>query len=931
MKPLGERERLWYRRTFEVPRGWQSPNRRVLLHFGGVSSICEVWLNGKEIGRHDGLYDSFRFDITDALTQGEKSLQELVVVVSGPRHLLMFSSGSPREAPCSGIWQTVWLESVRAEHIEDLVLVPDIDAGVLKLTAHCAGDANAIRVEAVAFDRGSEVARATGKPNTEITLPIENARLWSPESPFLYDLRVELYRGNERLDGVGSYFGMRKISIGKDEKGVTRILLNNKFVFQAGVADRGLWPDGIYTAPTERAVRREIELIRQLGFNMARKRIKVEPEYWYYLCDRLGLLVWQDVASRSTQTDEEAKRSEGETLRVVAARRNHPAIVAWVVGEGVSSLERTRLVARVRETDASRLVHNPDGPPDKELGDTFDLASVGHPNVPTNVPRPQEGIATVAGRLRRFAQTISGHTWGQAPLDGEGATRERLTAHYLDLLGFMGALGHQRGLSAFVYGQLTDVETDCTGLVTYDRAVVKIDPEAVADGIRPNPAMPRIQVVIPSGKAEPGAWLYSEKPAGDWSRLDCDTAFWKQGQAGFGSGKVEYATARTAWNSPEIWLRREFTLGVARISNPWILIHHAGDAEIFLNGVLAVKVSGASPDYALYDVERGAKQALRSGRNVLAIHCRKAEGARFIDAGLIELLPQRDCRLPATFSHWPLMDVYMRDTCVCVGPDGTYYLTGTTGDCGREGIRVWKSPDLKNWQDLGLVWKPEEKNLTWQLRNRKKENLRIWAPELHYLEGNFWLTYCLSYPETPQGVSGTGILKSTTGKVEGPYVDIKTDGPLTPGLDGSLFQDDDGAVYFLFGGGGIARMKDDMSGLAEKPREVRCDTGGFVGFEGISMFKANGRYYLSCTDTPLPERDYDCLVAMSDKVYGPFHHRHVAVPHGGHNVFFKDREGRWWSTIFGGGERSPFIEKPGILPVELAPDGTIHPLMELAR
>lgn len=267
----------------------------------------------------------------------------------------------------------------------------------------------------------------------------------------------------------------------------------------------------------------------------------------------------------------------------------------------------------------------------------------------------------------------------------------------------------------------------------------------------------------------------------------------------------------------------------------------------------------------------------------------------------------------------PLFDFPVRDTCVCVAPDA-YYLTGTTGAPTwwetNEGIRIWRSTDLKKWEPLGLVWS-FEKDGTWQ---KKVVNGRraLWAPELHYLKGTFWLTYCLNY----EG-GGTGLLKSTTGKAEGPYVDVKPDGPLTNEIDASLFQDDDGTVYWVYQNGKIARMKEDMTGLAEEPRLLKPANAGQVGFEGAFIFKANGRYHLVCAD--FVQDEYHCLVASSDKLMGPYGDRFLAVPHGGHNMFFRDKSGAWWSTFFGNDAHAPFRERPAILPVEFGLGSEVRP------
>ena len=266
----------------------------------------------------------------------------------------------------------------------------------------------------------------------------------------------------------------------------------------------------------------------------------------------------------------------------------------------------------------------------------------------------------------------------------------------------------------------------------------------------------------------------------------------------------------------------------------------------------------------------------------------------------------------------PLFDFPVRDTCVCLGPDGTYYLIGTTGHPTwwktNEGIRMWKSKDLKTWEPMGLVWS-FEKNTTWQ--KKQGENQAIWAPEVHYFNNTFWIAYCMNY-------QGTGILKSSSGKPEGPYADTKPDGPLTSEIDASLFRDDDGKVYFVYQNGKVARMKDDMTGLAEEPRLLKPANAGQVGFEGAFLFKANNRYYLSCAE--FIDGRYHCYVASSKELHGPYGDRYLAVPYGGHNMFFKDAGGQWWSTFFGNDNDAPFKERPGLLKIEFGADGEPRPM-----
>ncbi len=291
-------QKLWYRRRFTIPTAWKG--QKVLLHFGAVNYEAQAWVNGKAVGSHRGGFNGFTFDITDALQAGDN---ELTVAAANPLSVDNENSqaiGKQRLHPggvlytgATGIWQTVWLEPVPTAHIEQLKITPDIDRRQLRLQVLAGGAGSQIRAEA--FEGNQRVASITGAAGATLILPIRHPRLWSPGSPFLYHLKVSLLSGGKAGDSVDSYFAMRKISLGQDAQGRTRILLNNKFLFQIGALDQGYWPDGIFTAPTDEALRYDIEIAKKLGFNLLRKHAKVEPERWYYHCDRLGMLVWQDM------------------------------------------------------------------------------------------------------------------------------------------------------------------------------------------------------------------------------------------------------------------------------------------------------------------------------------------------------------------------------------------------------------------------------------------------------------------------------------------------------------------------------------------------------------------------------------------------------------------------------------------------------------
>ncbi len=492
MRPVSEDDRLWYRRTFEVPYKWLG--RRVLLHFGAVDFEATVWVNGQEVGRHRGGYDAFTFDITDALKQSGEN--ELVVTAwdptdggTQPRGKQLRKPGGIFYTSTSGIWQTVWLEPVNAAYITDLKIIPDVDNSAVTVHPTTTAMLGVCRVEATIRDRGRVVYTAEVKAGEPITMPVKKARLWSPEDPHLYSLVIRLKLGNRTLDKVESYFGMRKISLGKDENGFTRLMLNNKPYFQFGPLDQGFWPDGIYTAPTDAALRYDIEMTKKLGFNLARKHVKVEPDRWYYWCDKLGLLVWQDMPSGDkfigphdpdiTRSPESASEFERELTALVEGRGNHPCIVMWVpYNEGWGQWNTAGVVEMIKQLDPSRLVDDASGWADRGVGDVHDM----HKYPGTGSPEPEADRAVVLGEFGGLGLPVQGHTWQNSKNWGyrSFADRDALTTAYVDLVAKLFPLIGEKGLSAAVYTQITDVEVEVNGLMTYDRALVKMDLKRVA-------------------------------------------------------------------------------------------------------------------------------------------------------------------------------------------------------------------------------------------------------------------------------------------------------------------------------------------------------------------------------------------------------------------------------------------------------------------
>jgi hypothetical protein len=491
MKQVGDQNRLWYRRTAKIPGSWKG--RRVLLHFGAVDWESTVWVNGREVGSHRGGYDAFSIDITDALAPS--GAQEIVVSVYDPTDANWQPRGKQVRrpegiwyTPTTGIWQTAWLEPVADTWISPLRIVPDVDQGQVRVSALINGNTDGVEIEATALEGSKSVAKAKGSAGSPITLSIPSAKLWSPDSPFLYDLRLTVRRGGKVVDDVKSYFGMRKIALGKDSQGILRLMLNNKPLFQFGPLDQGFWPDGLYTAPTDAALRYDIEMTRKLGFNMARKHVKIEPERWYYWCDKLGLLVWQDMPSGDryigsrdadiTRTPESGRNFETELKALIDGRYNHPSIVMWVpYNEGWGQWDTCRIVDLIRSWDPTRLVNNTSGWTDRGCGDVNDIHSYPGPSV----PNLEAKRALVLGEFGGLGLPLKGHTWQNEKNWGYRSYKNSsdLTDAYVALIQRMRPMTGDQGLCAAVYTQTTDVEVEVNGLMTYDRALVKMDQAAI--------------------------------------------------------------------------------------------------------------------------------------------------------------------------------------------------------------------------------------------------------------------------------------------------------------------------------------------------------------------------------------------------------------------------------------------------------------------
>ena len=482
-------EYLWYHRTFSLPKSWKG--NRVLLHFGAVDWKADIWVNDVKAGSHTGGYTPFSIDITDALKSGENSL--IVRVWDGtdtgfqPRGKQVRKPSGIWYTSVTGIWQTVWLEPVPEQHIRNLRTTPDLDAGCIRVLAEGV-DRGVVEVSLSAD--GRRVASARALAGSEVEIPVPGARLWTPDDPYLYDLEVSLIRDGKTLDRVKSYCAMRKVGVTPGKDGILRLTLNDKPIFMYGPLDQGWWPDGLYTAPTDEALAFDVQKTKDWGFNLIRKHVKVEPARWYYHCDRLGILVWQDMPSgdlhgswqntRWYQGTEFVRSADSEACyrkewrEIMDYLYSQPCIVAWVpFNEGWGQFKTLEITAWTKQHDPSRLVNSASGGNHfLGAGDILDLH---------NYPQPDMYLydanrVNVLGEYGGIGLPVEGHLWTPDRNWGyvKFASPKEVTDEYVKYARQLKEMV-ARGFSAAIYTQTTDVEIEVNGLMTYDRRVDKVE------------------------------------------------------------------------------------------------------------------------------------------------------------------------------------------------------------------------------------------------------------------------------------------------------------------------------------------------------------------------------------------------------------------------------------------------------------------------
>ncbi|MBQ9431058.1 MAG: beta-galactosidase [Kiritimatiellae bacterium] len=652
-------EQLWYKRSFDAK--FDSSKERLLLHFGAVDYRTQVFVNGIEVtdAPHTGGNQPFTIDITDAAVQGAN---ELVVAVWDPTNSDGRFTQSMGKQHCkpggcmytrvSGIWQTVWTEVVPATYITGYKVVTDIDAGTVAVTVQAEGDLSNAKVS-LKVKYGDKVVssgkvKSWGKP---VVLPVKDAQLWSPANPNLYGLEIKLEAPDSADDVVNGYFGMRKVEWRKDEKGVPRFYLNNEMCYMQGTLDQGWWPDGLLTPPSEAAMKYDIDLLKGVGFNMMRKHIKVEPLRYYYLCDKMGIMIWQDMVSGWGNQDERYAEYRKELKGMIDLLQTFPCIVMWVPYNeswGQPAAAKTNMTQNwVKRYDPTRLVDGPSGWNDYGVGDTRDMHRYPGPGMFDVM----DNRVSVLGEFGGIGLSISGHLWRENSKNWgyvSDTTTEASFARYTALMRKLAKLA-KNGLAASVYTQTTDVESEINGLVTYDRKHEKynrVELKKLHDAVYTAAADTRIAVykdILPTSQAAAAKWQYTtSQPADGWMKPEFNDSSWKSGEAGFGNEIIkrdakDNAVVRTLWDSPKLWVRRTFDFSgdLSSVGEFALQCFYDEDAVVYLNGVEIAKLSGYNIKYEDIELDQAVfRRALKQGRNVLAVSVGNKVGGAYIDVGI---------------------------------------------------------------------------------------------------------------------------------------------------------------------------------------------------------------------------------------------------------------------------------------------------------
>ncbi|MBQ6007688.1 MAG: beta galactosidase jelly roll domain-containing protein [Kiritimatiellae bacterium] len=668
---LEPQETLWYRRSFDAD---VQPGTRLLLHFEQADFRAMVFVNGVEAGvPHEGGQMPFTYDVTDLVRKGAN---ELVVSVWDPTTDFIGSHGKQTFRPhgcmytrSSGIGGTVWLETVPATHIADYRVTADIDAGTVRFEFDVAGGRFAkpeVRVS-VLCDGGNAVA--TTKDGVAVVKMPAGFKLWSPESPALYDFTATCGE-----DTVKGYFGMRKFELRKDPNGVLRFYFNNKARFIIGTLDQGWWPDGLLTPPSEEAMAYDIRALKKMGFDMMRKHIKVEPRRYYALCDRLGILVLQDMPSGFSDREKRYGFYRRELKEMMDHLQKTPSVVMWVPynegwGQPGPFLTHATLMWTQRY-DPTRLVDGPSGAHDWEGGAIWMKPHRTTSHLPAGEEEAAHAVdkhdygqrpkmhalnsrrASFLGEFGGIGCRVEGHLWTTNAWGygntGRDVDRKAVQAKFVSLMEHVAGLA-EAGLAGSVYTQTTDVEGEINGLLTYDRRVEKFDAAALAavhGKVRAAAArglMPRVtHQLLPRLDPDSRAWAWTtEEPSSEWTQPTFNDSAWARACGGFGNKAITQAYAHakvnTDWSTKTIWLRRHFNYAARpeKLLRVTAEMFHDEDAEIYLNGKLVLDAPGYNTDWTAFTIPLEAfAAAVKKGDNVLAVKVKQEVCGQYFDLGL---------------------------------------------------------------------------------------------------------------------------------------------------------------------------------------------------------------------------------------------------------------------------------------------------------
>tara|TARA_R110002050_G_scaffold188756_9_gene323415 strand:+ start:285 stop:2624 length:2340 start_codon:yes stop_codon:yes gene_type:complete len=661
-KMIDENKNLWYKKNFNVEK--LNPNEHIHLNFGAVDWQAEVYINKKFVGVHKGGFTSFSFDITEYLNENDGN--EIIVKVwdptdkgTQPRGKQTQTPGGIWYTPVTGIWQTAWLEKTNSNFITQLKSTPDIDNNSLIVQVNTNQVSVPLTVEVTALDEDTIVAKeimslSSGSSATALELKIKDAKLWSPNHPFLYDLKVQLKNSKgELIDEVKSYFGMRKISLGKDEDNFTKIFLNNKPFFQLGLLDQGWWPDGLYTAPTYEAMMWDVDKTLEMGFNTIRKHVKIEPASYYYECDKRGVLIWQDMPNGNylnglriqAWETEDAKRTaksslefETELKEMMDQLHSFPSIVVWVpLNEGWGQYDTKKIANLVSAYDPSRINDTPSGWADRGVGDLKDVHIYPGPGM----ENPEKNRASVIGEFGGLGLTVKGHlwwdkkNWGYLTYSDKNEFQSRFQELITDLVPLKGF-----GLSAAIYTQTTDVEGEVNGLITYDREVVKIDPKKTTAMFKPLYENSYVnKVILSDSEHSPSYWMVNLQsiPNDKWVKGISNKNNWTKRVAPFSSYDNYFLPKGSNWNRNKPFnLLRNFDLEEVPSEIVLKYLLDKASMKVYINGTLVASedYQGGRKRHYRSKVVKMSDAFLKKGSNTIAIKLKGLNKECSFDLGI---------------------------------------------------------------------------------------------------------------------------------------------------------------------------------------------------------------------------------------------------------------------------------------------------------